>query len=194
MGADLLTEKLGSTPAKGGSIDQLFRKFSLSKKLERPLLRLEPSLNKVLERLLAKRVLLSGNDAAVLVLHEVLLLEATARVVRRAVPDLRVRADSALRATHHVVILHVAATRAATSTHHVVILHVAATRAAATTTTATHHFLTIAIAIAVTTVAIAVTTVAIAVTTVAVAITVVFHLYLCIRFFLRPIWVFFQTL
>ena len=127
-----------------------------------------------------------------LVLHEVLLLEATARVVRRAVPDLRVRADSALRATHHVVILHVAATRAATSTHHVVILHVAATRAAATTTT--HHFLTIAIAIAVTTVAIAVTTVAIAVTTVAVAITVVFHLYLCIRFFLRPIWVFFQTL
>ena len=179
----------------------------LAEKLECPLLRLVPRLNKVLERLLAKSVLLLGNDATVLVLHEVLLLEATARVVRRAMPDLRVRTDSAASTAHllihthrghascrwHIWLHHVILTahllihtHRHVRLHHVVlpaIHHLArttatlarTTRAAAATTATLHRLLMIAIC--------------------AIGIAIgVLHLYLYIRFFLRPASGFFQTL
>jgi len=94
----------------------------------------------VLERLLAKSVLLLGYDTPVLVLHELALLEAAARVVRRAMPDLSVRADGALCATHlrahgKLVVLaaHLRLARAAATSLS------SAARSAATATT--HHIL-----------------------------------------------------
>lgn len=57
--------------------------------LERPLLRLVTRLVQARQRLLAQRVLLLGNDAALASLHQILALEATARVLGRAVPHLR---------------------------------------------------------------------------------------------------------
>ena len=64
-------------------------------------------------------MLLSRNDTAVLVLHEVLLLEAPARVVSRSVPHLNMRANRLASTTHHIVILTRPLT--ATATHHILV-------------------------------------------------------------------------
>ena len=147
-------------------------------------------------------MLLLGNDAAVLVLHEVLLLEATARVVGRAVPDLRVRADCALGTAEHIKLRrhglashHVLARTAATAHHlrHGVALashRVLASHHALAShhlrhgvVLAAHHILPRAAA----------TTAAHHFLTISI-VSAVFHLYLYIRFFLQPAWGFFQTL
>ena len=87
-----------------GSVKTLSRKALralLAKEFERPLLRLVARRHQFLERLLAQRVLLLGHDAA-LVLHQVLLGQTAARVVRRAVPHLRLGAHHlAALAAHH---------------------------------------------------------------------------------------------
>jgi hypothetical protein len=73
----------------------------LAEQLKSPLLRLVARLHQFLERLLAERVLLLGHNAA-LVLHQVLLRQATDGVVGRAVPHLRLAAHhAAALAAHH---------------------------------------------------------------------------------------------
>ena len=62
--------------------------------LERALLRLEARLDKVLERLLARRRGAAAYNATVLVLLEVVAGQTAGRVVRRAVPDLRTGANT----------------------------------------------------------------------------------------------------
>jgi len=69
--------------------------FLLLKQLERTLLRLVASLHQVLERLLAEGVLLSADDAA-LVLHEVLPGQTAGRLYRSSVPNASLCADGAL--------------------------------------------------------------------------------------------------
>ena len=87
----------------------------LPEKLESPLLRLVPRLQQTLQGLLSSRVLLLGNDATLLGLHQILSRQATGGVLRGAVPDLRLRADGLhlLAATEHVVaaraVVHAAA-------------------------------------------------------------------------------------
>lgn len=62
--------------------------------LERALLRLEARLDKVLERLLARRRRTAAHNTPVLVLLERVTGQTTGRVVRRAVPYLRTRANA----------------------------------------------------------------------------------------------------
>ena len=62
--------------------------------LERALLRLEARLDKVLERLLARRRGAAAYNTTVLVLLEVVAGQTAGRVVRRAVPDLRTGANT----------------------------------------------------------------------------------------------------
>jgi len=71
-----------------------FRSLLLLKKLEGALLGDIASLLQLLERLLARGVLLLGHDAALLGLHQVLLGQTTGSVLGRAVPDLRLGANS----------------------------------------------------------------------------------------------------
>ena len=59
------------------------------KQLECAALGLVARLVQARERLLAQRVLLLGYDAALASLHQILALEAAARVLGRAVPHLR---------------------------------------------------------------------------------------------------------
>lgn len=59
------------------------------KQLKRPLLCLVTRLVQARQSLLAQCVLLLGYDAALARLHQILTLEATARVLGCAVPDLR---------------------------------------------------------------------------------------------------------
>jgi len=80
--------------------------------LECALLRLIARLCEALQRLLARRMLLLGNNAPLLRLHQVLARQPTARVLRRAVIDLRLCAHRRhlLRATiHHLTITHLPA-------------------------------------------------------------------------------------
>jgi len=72
---------------------------SLLEELERALLGLVARLDEVLERLLARRMGLAAHNAT-LVYHQILLLQATARVLGRAVPDLGTRADRGGLAAH----------------------------------------------------------------------------------------------
>jgi len=62
------------------------------KQLECATLGLVARLYQARQRLLAQRVLLLGYDAALARLHQILALEATARMLGRAVPHLRLRA------------------------------------------------------------------------------------------------------
>jgi hypothetical protein len=79
--------------------------------LERPLLRLVSRLRQTLQGLLARRVLLLGHDATLLGLHQVLARQATAGLLRRAVPHLRLRA-------HRLHATTILATRAAARAAH----------------------------------------------------------------------------
>jgi hypothetical protein len=90
----------------------------LPKQLECPLLRLEARLDQALERLLAQRVLAS-RDNAPLVLHQIALLQATHRVVRRTVPHLCLAAHRLLLGTARHVCLHSVVTTAL----HDIVLH-----------------------------------------------------------------------
>ena len=75
-------------------------------KLERALLRLVARLNKVLERLLARRRRPTAHNASVLVLLEVRARQSTLCVVRRAVPDHCAGTNSGhLCTTRHVVVV-----------------------------------------------------------------------------------------
>ena len=65
----------------------------LLEELERALLGDVAELTQLGDRLLASRVLLLADDAARLRLHQVTLLQATGRVLRRAVENLRLAAD-----------------------------------------------------------------------------------------------------
>jgi len=79
----------------------------LFEQLERALLGDIARLLELLDRLLARGVLLLGNDAALLGLHQVLLGQATGSVLGRAVPHLRLGANSGHLAAHHVVLAHI---------------------------------------------------------------------------------------
>ena len=73
--------------------------------LERALLRLEARLDKVLERLLARRRRTAAHNTPVLVLLERVTGQTTGRVVRRAVPDLRTRANAGNLAARHLRVI-----------------------------------------------------------------------------------------
>jgi len=72
--------------------------------LERALLRLVSRLDKMLERLLARRRGAAAYNATVLVLLEVVAGQTAGRVVRRAVPDLRTGANAGRLATRLYVV------------------------------------------------------------------------------------------
>lgn len=65
----------------------------LLEKLKRALLGDIASLLQLLERLLARGVLLLGHDAALAGLHQILLDQPTGSVLGRSVPNLRLRAN-----------------------------------------------------------------------------------------------------
>ncbi len=90
------------------------RVLLLLEKLEGALLRSVAQLTQALNRLQASRVLATRNDLA-LVLHQILLLEATGRVLGGSVPNLGLGANSHLRTTHHHCILTIAASRVVTT-------------------------------------------------------------------------------
>ena len=73
--------------------------------LERALLRLVSRLDKVLERLLARRRGATAHNATVLVLLEIVAGQTAGRVVRRAVPDLRTGANAGHLATRLYVVV-----------------------------------------------------------------------------------------
>ena len=77
--------------------------------LEGSLLRLEARLDEVLERLLSRRRRLTAHNATVLVLLEGVTGQTAGCVVRRAVPDLRTRADAGLLAARLYVVAAVIA-------------------------------------------------------------------------------------
>jgi hypothetical protein len=75
----------------------------LFEKLKRALLGDIASLLELLERLLARRVLLLRHDAALAGLHQILLDQPTGSVLGRAVPNLRLRANRRHLAASHVL-------------------------------------------------------------------------------------------
>jgi len=70
----------------------LASKSLLLHQLEGTLLRLVASLDQILEGLLAQGVLLSADNAP-LVLHQILLCQSTGRLFRGSVPDASLAAD-----------------------------------------------------------------------------------------------------
>jgi len=86
-----------------------FRPLRALEQLERALLRLVPRLYQVLQRLLTQSMLLTGNDATLARLHQILLLQTTGSVLGRAMEYLRLgsyrrhlaRLASALASLHH---------------------------------------------------------------------------------------------
>ena len=79
------------TPGAAGLATGLTSR-TLAEQTERTLLRLEAERKEVLDRLLAGRMLLAADDATHLRAHQILLREPAARVLRRAVEYLRLRA------------------------------------------------------------------------------------------------------
>ena len=75
----------------------------LLEELERALLGDVAHLAETQDGLLARRVLLLADDTSLLRLHQVALLQATGRVLGRAVENLRSAADR-----HHTVLLNLA--------------------------------------------------------------------------------------
>ena len=67
--------------------------YLLLEQLERALLGLVAGLDEILQRLLAQRVLLLADNAPLARLHQILLLQATGRVLGRSVIHLRLAAD-----------------------------------------------------------------------------------------------------
>ena len=84
---------------------------SLVKELEGALLRLEALSEQLLDGLLSSGVLLLGNDATLLGLHQILLSEATGSVLGGSVIDLRLGANSHHLSSHHVVVLAILTSR-----------------------------------------------------------------------------------
>ena len=80
--------------------------------LERALLRLEARLDKVLERLLARRRRLAAYNATVLILLEIVTGQTAGRVVCRTVPDLCTGANARHRAARLRVVVALILTRA----------------------------------------------------------------------------------
>ena len=77
--------------------------------LERALLRLEARLDKVLERLLARRRGAAAHNTTVLVLLELVTGQTAGRVVRRAVPDLRTGTDACQLSTARLRVIAIVA-------------------------------------------------------------------------------------
>jgi len=75
----------------------------LLKKLERALLSDIARLTKTSKSLLARRVLLLGNNAALAGLHKIPLRQAAGRVLGRTVPNLGLCTNRNRAATHHVL-------------------------------------------------------------------------------------------
>jgi hypothetical protein len=119
----------------------LFRSLLLLKELERALLGDIARLLELLDRLLARGVLLLGNDATLLGLHQVLLGQATGSVLGRAVPHLRLGANSGHLAAHHVVLAHSHVVAATLATRHDLIargVHLGATHHVVASLTHSH--------------------------------------------------------
>jgi len=75
----------------------------LLKELKRALLGNIARLLQLLQRLLASRVLLLADDAALASLHEIALCQAAGRVLGRAMPDLGLRSYRRHLSTHHIL-------------------------------------------------------------------------------------------
>jgi hypothetical protein len=73
----------------------------LTEKLERALLGLVALARQILQRLLARLHLLAADNAVVLVLHQILLLQTTSRVLRRAMEYLRLGTNCHLELLRH---------------------------------------------------------------------------------------------
>ena len=82
----------------------ILKRLLLLKELEGALLGHVARLLELLESLEARSVLLLGNDATLLGLHEVLLGQATGSVLGRSVPDLGLRASRHHRATFLLIL------------------------------------------------------------------------------------------
>jgi hypothetical protein len=102
-----------------------FNSSLLLEKLERALLRDVACLLQVLERLLAKRMLLLADNAALLCLHQMASGQTTGCVFRGAVPDLGLRADrrDLLGASLHCVVGFAILTRYIRTAHGSEVLH-----------------------------------------------------------------------